>query len=195
VEDADVDVDPDNADFGSTPGGAGDVETRDGNGVCPIDASRGGGGGGIDDRGKRTVDADAKCGAVEGTGVGLRKPGTGVGLRCTDGGCGVARPSALGGTVDFRVERTVEGGSGVVRFSGGGIVDLRVKGTAEGGSGVVRLFSDGGIVDLRDDAGSSVERTTPASSSVASNISPLRGSVAGVCIEERRDEPRAELCG
>ena len=110
----------------------------------------------------------------------------GVGLRAVDGGCGVSRFSG-GGIVDLRVEE----GSGV----GGGIVDLRDDdGVADGGKGVMRL-SDGGTVDLRDDEGSSVERAAAPSSSIASNASPLRGSAAGVFIEERRDEPRAELCG
>lgn len=122
--------------------------------------------------------------------MGLRMPGMGVGLRT---GCGVARFSG-GGIVDFRFEGTVEGGSGVVRFSGGGIVDLRDdEGDADGGRGVTRL-SDGGTVDLRDE-GNSVERAAITSSSFESNTSPLRGSAAGVTVEDRRDEPRAEPCG
>jgi len=147
----------------------------------------------MDGRGKRAGGADENCAAEPGTGVGLRNPGRGVGLRTADGGCGVRRFSG-GGIVDFRVG-TAEGGRGVVRFSGGGIVDLRdEEGDADGGKGVMR-FSDGGAVDLRDDEGSADERAAPASSSIASNASPLRGSAAGVFIEERRDEPRAELCG
>jgi hypothetical protein len=97
--------------------------------------------------------------------------------------------------VDLRIVGTVDGGSGVTRFSDGGIVDLRDdEGTTDGGKGVSRL-SDGGTVDLRDDDGNNVARPVPASSSLASDTSPLRGSTAGVLVEERRDEPRAELCG
>lgn len=189
--------------LGSTAGGAGDTAARDGAGVCPIDASEGesGASGGIDDRRVRPAFTAENCEDAPGTGVGLRYPGIGVGLRATDVGCGVARMSG-GGIVDLRVDETVDGtvdgtadgGSGVVRFSGGGIVDLRVDtGVAEGGNGVSR-FSDGGAADLRD-AGNSVARAAPTSSSLASGVSPLRGSTAGVLIEERRDEPRAELCG
>ncbi len=71
-EDAAVAVEPDDADRGSTADGAGDAETRDGTGVCPIDAFGGGGAaGGIDDRGNRTVDALGNGANVEGIGVGL----------------------------------------------------------------------------------------------------------------------------
>lgn len=81
-----------------------------------------------------------------------------------------------------------------MRVSGGGIVDFRVDVVvADGGNGVVRL-SDGGAVDRRDE-GIADERAAPASSSFDSSISPPRGSAAGTCIEERRDEPRAEPCG
>ncbi len=81
-----------------------------------------------------------------------------------------------------------------MRFSGGGIVDLRGDvGATDGGCGVTR-FSDE-LDNLREDAGSTDERAGTASSSTASSDSPPRGSAAGICVEERRDEPRAELCG
>ncbi len=100
----------------------------------------------------------------------------------------------MGGKVDFRVDGATEGGLGVVRFSGGGIVDFREEpGVPEGGRGVVRF--SGGIVERREDAGSTDERAAPASSSPASSVSAFRGSTAGICAEERRDEPRGELCG
>lgn len=183
----DADVEPDNTDRCSTGGGVGDTDTRDGMGVCPMDASGGGGAaGGIDDRGKRTVDAWGEGATDDGMGVGLRKPGTGVGLRITGGVCGVGRLSVLGGCVDLRVNGDAEGGSGVMRFSGGGIVDLRDD---DG------LVDGGGVDTLREDAGSTDERAGTASSSTASSDSPPRGSAAGICVEERRDEPRAELCG
>lgn len=131
----------------------------------------------------------------EGTGVGLRIPGNGEALRTTAGGCGVERLSELGGKFDARFTDEADGGSGVRRLSGGGIVDLRADvGAPEGGSGVVR-FSGGMVECLREDAGSTDARPTPKSSSMGSNGSPLRGSVAGTNVEERRDEPRAELCG
>jgi hypothetical protein len=93
---------------------------------------------------------------------------------------------------DLRVDGAADGGNGVMRFSGGGIVDLRNDGDADGGSGVIR-FSDA-VGSLRED-GSTVERTAATSSSRASGVSPPRGSREGVCVEDRRDEPFAELCG
>lgn len=179
----------------STGGGVGDTDARGGAGVCPIGASTiaAGLGGGIAERGKRTVAAEGDT--ADGIGVGRRNPGTGVGLRFTDGGCGDC--SAIGGIVDERLEVTDggDGVDGVDRFSGGGIVDLRDDvGATEGGNGVTR-FSDGGIVeDLRDEAGSTLARTAPASSSAASSASAFRGSPAAIFVEERRDEPRAAVC-
>jgi len=181
------------ADRGSTADGVGDSDTRGGSGVCPIGASgiAVGLGGGMAERGTRTVAAVAK---FDGIGVGRRKPGTGVGLRFVGGGCGDAVCSALGGIVDERFD-AVDGGDGVKRFSGGGIVDLRDEvGTAEGGKGVAR-FSEGGTVDdLRDEAGRTLALATPASSSATSDPSAFRGSEAAIFVEERRDEPRAAFC-
>lgn len=177
---------------GSTGGGVGDMDTREGAGVCPVVVStKGGGPGGkTDARGKRTVCAFGD--AAEGIGVGLRKPGTGVGLRATAGAWGVTWLS-LGGSADGRL--CAPNGGDVGRLSGGGIVDLRVdEGVAEGGNGVTRP-SDGGIVDRRDDTGNTDERPDPASSSPVSTVSPLRGSTAGIFVDERRDEPRAGLGG
>lgn len=194
-----ADPEVDDTDRCSTAGGAGDAETRDGIGVCPMVTSGGGGvAGGMDDRGKRTVDTlgEGEGTTDDGIGVGRRKPGKGVGLRITDDGCDVMRFSTLGGAVDLRDEEAgaTEGGCGVMRFSGGGIVDLRdEEGVTDGGGGVDRFSAC--IGNLREDAGSTDERAGTASSSTASNVSPLRGSTAGVCVEERRDEPRDELCG
>lgn len=176
----------------SAGGGGGELDTREGAGVCPVTVSTNGGGPGgkIEARGKRTVCAFGD--AADGIGVGLRKPGTGVGLRAMDGACGVTWLS-LGGSAEGRL--CAPNGCDVGRLSGGGIVDLRVdEGVAEGGSGVSRP-SDGGTVDRRDDTGNTDERPDAASSSPVSSISPLRGSTAGIFVDERRDEPRAELCG
>lgn len=144
----------------------------------------------MDDRGTRTVVAFGEVATIDGIGVGRRKPGTGVNLRGTAGGA-MARLSPLGGAADLCVD--AEGGSGVMRFSGGGIVDLRDEvGATDGGSGVKR-FSDG-IGNLREDAGSTDERAGTASSSTSS-ASLTRGSEDGDSVEVRRDEPRTELCG
>lgn len=185
-------------DFDSS-GGAATTAARDDTGVCPTGASEARGmGGGMDDRGTRTVGAEANCAAdVDGMGVGLRYPGTGVGLRGTPELCAAVRRSG-GGMVDLRVDGATAGGCGVNRLSAGGTVggtaDLRdEEGTADGGNGVSR-FSDGGAVDLREDDGIRVERPDPASSSAASVASPPRGSTAGIFVEERRDEPLAALC-
>ncbi|MBK9259299.1 MAG: hypothetical protein IPM54_05630 [Polyangiaceae bacterium] len=180
---------------GSTEGGDGDPKARGGSGVCPA-ATSCGAGGGIDERGTRTGATAAPVGEVDGTGVGLRNAciAGGVGLRVADGGSGVVRPSALGGTVDLREPGDADGGSGVIRLSGGGIVDLREVGDADGGCGVMRL-SGGGIVGVRRDEGSSVERDAPASSSLLPKVSPLLGSSAGVFKDERREGPRAAPSG
>jgi hypothetical protein len=199
VDVAELAVGTGNTGRGSTEGGTGEPDPRDGAEVCPLDAS---GGGRIDDRGKRSVAAAAKFAAEDGTGVGFRIPGIGVGFRTKDEGCGVKRESTAGTSDDLRVNGPAEGGSGVVRFSGGGIVDLRADdgvtddgcGVVEGGSGVIR-FSDGIVDDRREDDGKGVERAAPASSSTASNDSPVLGCTAGIFVEERRDEPLAELCG
>ncbi len=152
-------------------------------------------GGGIAERGTRTVGAfDADN--VDGTGVGLRMPGNGDGLCITLGGGGVKRPSTFGPSGGVRLPVLADGGDGVWRLSVGGIVDLRDEvGAPEGGNGVVR-FSGGGMVEyLRVDAGSTVARAAPDSSSDPSKVSPLRGSTADTFVEERRDELFAELCG
>lgn len=181
------------ADRDSTADDVGVTTTRGSAGVCPIGASTiaAGLGGGIADRGKRTVVAVEDT--ADGIGVGRRKPGIGVGLRFTDGGCGDC--SAVGGIVDERLGATDAGDGVDARLSGGGIVDLRDDvGATEGGNGVTR-FSDGGIVeDLRDEAGSTLARTATASSSAASSPSAFRGSPAAIFVEERRDEPRAAFC-
>lgn len=97
--------------------------------------------------------------------------------------------------VDLCVDDATDGGCGVNRLSAGGSVDFREdEGTADGGNGVTRL-SDGGTVDLREDDGISVERAEEVSSSAGSAASPLRGSTTGIFVEDRRDEPLAELCG
>ena len=97
--------------------------------------------------------------------------------------------------MDLRDEDGVpDGGSGVMRFSGGGIVDLRDEDGVTDGGGCVDRFS-ACIGNLREEAGSTDERAGIASSSTVSSDSPLRGSAAGICVEGRRDELRAELCG